>query len=405
MPFFQGTLTFSFLIIILFFKIIGGALVAYIYTSSYKGDTYTLMHDAKAMYSGLSSAPLLYLQFISGIEIDKASLIPYYEKITSYDHYSYNKLFKDPLFLLRINTFLCLFSFGYYYVQMLFMCFLSLVGTLALYKTAISISTCNKWLLAVSCFGIPSVIVWGSSLLKEPLILFFVGFMIYAFHKYLVHGRIKHFIFFLLFTLLLTGMKPYISIAILPGIVAWKIYTVRKKSFLFSLLLSNILTYLFVIFASLANPRYDLFHYLNNQQIIAYKNAVYYQAHSLLKLIPFAPNPISVLKHIPEGIMLCLTRPYINENHSILWQLSAMENCCVILFILILIINLDLQKINQQPLGGLSIVAGLIIIVLVAYTNPVLGTLIRLKMPGVFLLCFGLATLSKSSKEKLKSIV
>ena len=183
MPFFQGTLTFTFLVTILFLKIIGGALVAYIYTSSYNGDTYTLMHDAKTMYSGLSSAPLLYLQFISGIEIDKASLIPYYEKITSYDHYSYNKLFKDPLFLLRINTFLCIFSFGYYYVQMLFMCFLSLVGTLALYKTAISISSCNKWLLAVSCFGIPSVMVWGSSLLKEPLILFFVGFMIYAFHK------------------------------------------------------------------------------------------------------------------------------------------------------------------------------------------------------------------------------
>ena len=402
--FFQETLTFSFLVFVLVLKIIGGAIVAYIYSHYYEnGDTFAYMHDSKVIYESLPSSPLIYLQFISGIEIDKSSLTPYFEKLITYDRNPYNKLLIDTFITLRINAFLCLFSFGYYYVQMLFMCFISLVGTMALYKTVIKVSSCNKLLLVTSCFLIPSVVIWGSSVLKEPLMLFFLGLMILSFHKFVLKSRLIHFMKFLFFALLLAAIKPYILLAMLPGLTAWWIHSIRRKSLPFIILSCYIVTYLFLVFISKTNNPYNLFQFLNDQQIIAYKNAIYCHSHSILELIPFAPNPFSIIKHIPDGIILSLTRPYYNENHSILWQLCAIENIGLLFFILLLIIHLDMQKINQQPLALLFIVAGLVILTTVAFTNPVLGTLVRLKMPGILLLCLGLASLTKSRNQKWKN--
>ena len=383
--FFRETLTFPFLVFILFLKIIGGAIVAYIYTHYYEnGDTFAYMHDSKVIYNSLPSSP-------------------YFEKLITYDRNPYNKLLIDTFITLRINAFLCLFSFGYYYVQMLFMCFISLVGTMALYKTVIKVSSCNKLLLITSCFLIPSVVIWGSSVLKEPLMLFFLGLMILSFHKFVLKSRLIHFMKFFFFALLLAAIKPYIMFAMLPGLTAWWIHSIRRKSLPLIFLSCYTVAYLFLVFISKTNNPYNLFQFMNDQQIIAYKNAIYCRSHSILELIPFAPNPFSIIKHIPDGIILSLTRPYYNENHSILWQLCAIENIGLLFFILLLIIHLDMQKINQQPLALLFIVAGLVILTTVAFTNPVLGTLVRLKMPGILLLCLGLATLTKSSNQKWKN--
>ena len=156
------------------------------------------MKDVRLIYGSLFTSPLTYLQFITGIEIDHASLNYYYQHFLSINYIDFNKTFNDPLLFLRFNAFLCLFTFGYYYVQVIFMCFLSLIGLTALYKSAIQIAKCNEWFLFFACFGIPSVMAWGSSILKEPLILFLLGSIIWNFYQWITDKKVLKLFLFIL---------------------------------------------------------------------------------------------------------------------------------------------------------------------------------------------------------------
>ncbi len=397
--FFNNTLQFPLLAAIFIIKIAAGAFIAFIYSHFYKdGDTYSLMKDVNLIFGTLSNNPSIYFQFITGLEIDKDAFSYYYQHFKSINVIDFNKSFKDPLIMLRFNSFLCIFTFGYYYVQLLFMCLFSMIGLTALYKTALKISGCNEWLLITACFGIPSVLAWGSSVLKEPMILFLLGTMIFSFYNWLGEGKKTNGFLFIATGLLLFGMKPYIAISLLPGMVAWWIYSKRKNHLTLTILATYLLFFLGAIILSNISIRLNIFRLLNDQQIIYMKNAVFYPANSLVELIPFAPSPVSVVRRIPDGLLMSLTRPYFSECKNKLQQLSALENWMVLAFIGFLLFKLDIKKLHANPLAQLSIISGLLILVIAAYTTPVLGTLVRIKMPGVLLLLFGLAAGSKISK-------
>ena len=396
--FFYINIPFKLLLTVFLVKIIAGCGIAYIYSNFYNGgDTFTYMKDARLIYSSLPHSPLIYLQLITGIETDPQSLAYYYQHFDSVNFADFNKTFKDPLIILRFNAFLCLFSFGYYYVQLVFMCFLSMIGLTALYKTAQTISSCNKLLLFFSCFGIPSVLAWGSSILKEPIVLFLIGIMIWKFYQCLSERKTINWVLFVLTGILLMLIKPYIMTIMVPGLIAWLIFFSYKKSLTWIMSGAYTLFFLIAVVLSKISEGLNVFRILNDQQIIYMKNAVYYPANSLVELIPFAPNPLSVLKRIPDALVMSMTRPNFSESKNILQQFSALENCMVLAFVVFLLVHIDLKKLKIHPLAQLCIISGLAIVVVAAYTTPVLGTLVRIKMPGVLLLLFGLAACTKIS--------
>ncbi|MEK6616281.1 MAG: hypothetical protein AABZ32_09255 [Bacteroidota bacterium] len=239
-------------------KIIFGFIFWAIYTyySRYqnKADAFLYFEDGKVIYSALFNNPLDYIKLLLGF--NDASLNEYLDK-TGYWVREFNQgLYNETKTVIRFNALVCLFSFGQYHVHTVFICFLSFIGLTGIYKTFLPfLSTKKKELFAV-VFFLPSVLFWGSGVLKEGLILFGMGMLIYHWVK-ILHERFstKRLILILFFIGLLSITKIYMLLIILPTLFAYA--WVVKSSSRFALLkyLTVIILY---ISAGLLLPNFDL---------------------------------------------------------------------------------------------------------------------------------------------------
>ena len=131
------------------------------------------------------------------------------------DNYTF---YNDSRSVVRFNALVFPFAFGRYVVHMIVMCFLSLTGLVAVFKAFHKPFVTKTFSLAFAIFLVPSVLFWGSGVLKEGLILFGSGFLIYYFFRLINENySIKNAAFFLLFLLLMMGIKVHILFALIPG--------------------------------------------------------------------------------------------------------------------------------------------------------------------------------------------
>jgi hypothetical protein len=113
-----------------------------------------------------------------------------------------------------------------------FICFLSLLGLTGIFKFFLPYFTNKKKELFALLFFIPSVLFWGSGVLKEGLIFFAMGMLLYHFHKLLTQkisfGRV---LLIVLFTGLFCITKAYLLIILSPALVAhaWIVKTGNRK--------------------------------------------------------------------------------------------------------------------------------------------------------------------------------
>lgn len=373
-------------------KIIAGIAAGYIYSRNMMGgDTHTYMNDALVIHKLLPHSPLLWLQMVTGIEWQPELLQTFYQQFGTNLEKGYVLPANNSVLFVRLQAFLCLFSFGYYNVNVLFMAFLSFTGLTALYRAITNAVERTSSLTLYIIFLLPTVLFWSSMLLKESLLLFFLGWMLFYFMRMMNQNSLKSSLLFILFFILMMVFKSFIAIALLPGLAAW--FISKRFQFkwitVFAIIIISSLTALAV--SSQLSSSLNFFLALHNQQIVSLKFGVYYKASTLIELIPFSPDFISVYKRTPEAIYTALMRPYITEATSSLQTAAALENIITIILLIYLIIRTDIQKLKHQPIIITFISAGLFILAITAFTTPIAGTLVRLKMPGILLLLTGLS--------------
>src|SRR5207342_222317 len=80
-----------------------------------------------------------------------------------------------------------IFSFGYYNVNVIFYNFAIFFGAVALYRVFDMVYINNKWVLIITCFLLPSLIFFSSTIHKEGLIFAAIGIAVFniytALHK------------------------------------------------------------------------------------------------------------------------------------------------------------------------------------------------------------------------------
>ncbi|MFH1005603.1 MAG: hypothetical protein V1781_08980 [Bacteroidota bacterium] len=155
------------------------------------------------------------------LDFHDAELEKYYQQMNYWSKEYDQGLYNESRTLIRFNALVSLFSFGYFHVHTVFMSFLSLCGLVGIYKTFLPFFKNKKKELFVSVFLIPSVLFWGSSVLKEGLILFSMGMLIYHFHKAINKKfSTKRFLLIVFFLGLLFFTKLYILLIVLPALLA-----------------------------------------------------------------------------------------------------------------------------------------------------------------------------------------
>lgn len=392
-------------------KIVAGlalwAIYTFYYTERTTADIYKYFDDSKVIHDALKTNPSDYFKILLGIGNNTPDFDHYYAEMNYWARKVDSSIYNDSHTIIRFNALVRLFSFGYYNVHTVVICFLSLIGLTAIYKTFVTHLQDKKRELIFAVFFLPSVLFWGSGVLKEGLIFFAVGLLIYYANKLFS----KKALFICIITaLLLAFSKFYVWLAIFPGLILliWINKTNAKRIFLkYTIIILTISTIGLNIdtFSSIQNPLVTLsqkqyeFDQLAYGKLTDSNNNPIPPANSIIPINKLEPTLISFIKNSPQALMNTFFRPYLWELRSPLMLLAGIETLMLIL-ITILCISL-LKPLNtiewEYVLFCLSFV--IIQFLIIGETTPILGAIARYKTIALPFLV--IAFLFVLDKEKL----
>jgi hypothetical protein len=285
--------------------------------------------------------------------------------------------------MIRFSALVRLFSFGVYHVHTVFASFLSLIGLVALYKAFIGALPGMGRVLTAGTFLWPSVLFWGSAPIKEALLFLGLGlFLLNAFR--LMQGPL-HWTGWLalLFGILLQAvLKSYVLLVLLPGLFAlwWCRRTADRRA-----LLKFATVYAACLLIALGLPLLD--HNLDALSLIQGKQedmlgVVRLAAPgSYIAGTPLTPDLGSFIAQAPHAVYLTFLSPLTTWDLGAMGAIGALEN-------LLLVLLLPAALWVRRPLGeidlpllffclGFCLLLGL----LIGWTTPVVGALVRYRVP------------------------
>lgn len=339
-------------------------------------DIYKYFDDARILNKVAFSDFGLYIKIFFGIEDQSPETSEVLNQLNFWKKsYSYGIL-NDNQTIIRIQSLIHFISFGHYHVHNVVFNLLSFMGLVGLFHFFKKFFDINRWALVLAVFLIPSVLFWGSGVLKDALLIFALGLFLY-FLFVRRWGRLR-IIGLVLSGLFLLVIKSYVFITILPGVLL--ILLLRKIKF------KPIAAYGFLALVGIAlalifsyTNVYDGLGYLVLKQKDFYNQAVLSGSQSVFN-IPRLEQRSDVFLYSPIAVVNVLLRPMLWEVKGPFYLLSALENTFLIALIIIAIVfRRKINWNNQWAIFNWSFV--ILLAALIGLVTPVLGALVRYKIP------------------------
>ncbi len=306
----------------------------------------------------------------------------------------------DPhsFFIVRLTAPLCLLSFNSYFGLSLLLVVITYAGIWRLFLLFNYLFRDMEKELAIALLFVPSVVFWGSGILKDTVSLACVG--LYTAHLYsmVVQNKysISNFLFISLSMFLLWSIKPYILFALLPGSIIWivgeqlhKISNSTLRTIMAPVLYSLAVFLGFTLLSQFGDLLGDyspdkvfdkaLVSNLDQKQ-------GYYQGNSF-DIGSFDPSAQGVLSKAHLAIFATLFRPMIQEANNPLMLLSGLENAYMLGLTLLLLLKLKFfgffVYLRNNPLLLFSFLFAIFFSFSVGIATSNFGTLVRIRIPGV----------------------
>ena len=233
----------------LFIKALMGLFFSYIYIYSMKNssepsDAMRFLDESNQLYSVFFKSKSDFFALLTGVGDNARMIHEYMNKAFIWDAGNFT-LINDSRNTIRINCLFRFISFGDQFVNILLMCFLSLIGIQQLYISIQPLSKLQPKILFYSLLLFPSLLFWSSSNLKEPLLILGIGLFARALLK--KDPLIQRILIGSLASILLILFKPYILLCLLPGILFYLLNKIVFKN----KLLYTIITFLLLLFIGL----------------------------------------------------------------------------------------------------------------------------------------------------------
>lgn len=206
-------------------KLIAGfavwAIYTFYYTDRENSDIWKYFDDSKIISDAAFTHPGDFFRMMTGIgdhtpQIDSL----YYFKMNHWYQEFDNNLVNDAHIVIRFNAAMRFLSLGNYHIHSLFLSFLSFIGLIAVYRTFYPALQKKSYALAAIIFLFPSLLFWGSGVLKEGLMLLAMGMIIYHAFAFFEDRKWKRIIILLLASWLLFVTKFYVLAALIPALAA-----------------------------------------------------------------------------------------------------------------------------------------------------------------------------------------
>ncbi|OIP04493.1 MAG: hypothetical protein AUJ97_02625 [Bacteroidetes bacterium CG2_30_32_10] len=379
----------------LFIKILGGIIFCLIYIVYYQeaGDTIGYFRSSEALFNLFFKDPYAYFSIMYGnLSAHNSSTFDIYTGFPWY--YSDNQAFAVVRF---INPFLIL-SFKNYFTATILLSAFSYIGIWKMYQMFCELYPKYNKYFAITVLFIPSVLFWGSGILKDTFTLSASCWFTYNFYKVFIkkNDRITNVIFLILNIFIILSLKPYIIVALFPGTIIWGLYDkiTQIKSKVFRLLIAPFLIlFAFIIgYAAISLFKEELGKYSNMESII--KKAKITQ-QDLIRAEQYGINyynigefktTADIIKKTPNAIVAGLYRPFIWEGNTLFIFISGIENAIILLFTIYIFVFSggflrNSKNIFQDPLLIFLFLYAVFFAFSIGLSTANFGALVRYRIP------------------------
>lgn len=309
------------LIIIFLLKLIAG--IFYGWMGNFYGgmaqmvDTWNYHQYGLMEYKLLLKDPVEYLTNLFYDPYHQDGLNGFFGSRDSY----WNDL-KTNVFIKILSVF-DIFSFGYYYVNVIFYTFITFTGPIAFYRVMADVFPDKKRIILLATFLVPSFLYWTSGIHKEGLL--FTGIALICFHMYFGNkqGRMgwQRWLGILLGLFLLLLLRNFVLVIIIPAIVAWWLANRRPRYGL--AVFAAVYAVACIAFFTLRyiDPRLDF------PQAVVNKQQAFMQlvGNSSIPIRELEPDAWSFAKNTPQAITLSAVRPYPSDVRHLLSLAATVE--------------------------------------------------------------------------------
>ncbi|HRH65568.1 MAG TPA: hypothetical protein PLU53_04680 [Bacteroidia bacterium] len=363
-----------------------GIIYSHYYTDRSTADTFKFFDDSRIIFNALRDSPGDFLRMLSGYHSNSTDLEQkYYVHMTAWNNREL--FFNDNRSIIRINVFFQFISLGNYYVHVVLLNLFSFTGLICLYKVFAGFPGQKKQILFCALFLFPSVLFWGSGLLKDSILMFSVGLTLFFFTR--LNTKIN-FINLAGMAMGITGLllnKFYILFLLLPGLLAY-LLSKQKKENAFWIFSGMYLLFALLLFSSkYISPHFDLLAILETKRRDFAAIAISGKALHLLPLPTESLTAFSFIKQIPRAFGTVLLRPFIWEADSIPVFFSALENLLIVAAGLLSIIFPSASN-KKDLLILLSAFFIFSLFTLIGMITPILGAIVRYRIIGIPFLLF-----------------
>lgn len=391
------------LVVLFLAKIAGGFALFVIYRYYYPsadGDIFHYFNDGLVIHNVLFQSPSDYLKIMTGIGASSPDLMQYYDTCNFWlKRFDYG-LPNDNHIVIRANALMCLVSMGNFHIHNMFFGFMSFVGLWAIFKSYVKQLAQKRTLLLIAVFCFPSVWLWTSGVLKESILIFAFGLFIYNFRALLDKPSAGNVIGVIVCLFLLMQSKFYVLMAALPGLAAMAWIRYRPKRAFVKFLVAHIAIFI-AAWLSQFVTQVDLFDVICCKQHDFIMMVQSVQAGSTIEL-PVLDNGLkSIIVNVPHAFVTSLLRPTIFEHGSATMMMAGVEN---LLILCVLAAGIFFIKLRNLAIPDVWYCLSFIVIlfVLIGLTTPVLGALVRYKVPALPFV--GILLLTAANGERLQPI-
>jgi len=338
----------------------------------YNGDdTWSYHRQSLDEYQTLSHHPLQFIQELFSHSYQKNQAITFFDTTNNYwKDLKYNILIK----LLAVFN---VFSGGNYYINVLFFNLITFWGHYFFYKLITNYFPEKKATAFAIIFLFLPFVFWQSGIRKDGLAFIGLSGSLYYFIEYIRLSKKSKLFKASLYFLLLLLVRNFVALSLMLVLLAFTIckYSKRKPFYIFS---GCILGFLALFFLSSVGPNgFNL-----PQKMAERQDAFQHLKGGSYMFVPQLVGTFSSYANVlPYAFNHTFFRPYVTEGKSPLLLLAALETLFVLAVILFGFFQIKrLKTIAEHPLLMLLVFLALINYLMIGYTVPFAGAIVRYRV-------------------------
>lgn len=410
-------------------------------------DAGEFLRESKLLHDVYLQSPKDYFIFLFGLEPDTSFVLKY---LSNTHHWSAHgkPFFNDSQNVIRFNSLVYFISKGWDFTHVLVGSIFSFLALLITYNWVKLKSSLSKKTVLLLLFTLPSLLFWSSSFLKEPFMILGIALFCYGiFNEY--SSTLKRITYVIGGSLLALLFKPYVFILLLIALLFYalyhmlKQYSITMKLSLFVILVSLVFSLPKVHNSALNKITRQQTNFINvgaggmhiarNDSILFFTTrdveglrlennkayidkdleCFYVTDNIRYTSIPYqaqqSPQPYMILyqsegsashfeltrlnysmvrlfKSAPEALLNSFLRPFWSDEGSWLMTLAKLENIFLVILTVFFLYKGRFKNNTNLPIIITFAIFIFAIMLIIGYTTPVTGAIVRYKIPALLAL-------------------